>query len=174
MYTQKQTAAEIINHLGLEQHIEGGYFKETHRSNQTIIVNRNGQPSPESAATSIQYLLNKDEQGYSAWHRITDDETWYYQGGQPMLVHYFTDDGKLNTIKLGNPIIDSEAHNQLTVPRNHWFAAEVGADSGYSLVGCAVAPAFAYERFELATEEQLLAEFPQHAAIIKRLVQQSE
>lgn len=39
----------------------------------------------------------------------------------------------------------------------------------HRLVGCAVAPAFKYEGFELANRQRLLSEYPQHSVLIKRL-----
>ena len=164
-----QSCQELIELLGLERHIEGGYFKETHRSSQQVIVKRGGHDSVESAGTSIQFLLNKDEGGFSAWHQIEDDETWYYQGGQPMLVHYLDQNKQLITTLLGDPLGHPGSTNQLTVPRNHWFSAEVGAKNGFSLVACSVSPAFDFKRFKLADREQMLLEFPQHQDIIIRL-----
>lgn len=163
------SCSDVITLLGLEKHIEGGYYKETHRSTQEVTVKRDGIDSIESSGTSIQFLLNKDEGGFSAWHRIEDDETWYYQGGEPMLVHYFSQDGSLITTLLGDPLKHSGSTNQFTVPRNHWFSAEVGADNGFSLVACSVSPAFDFKRFKLANRDVMLQEFPEHTEIITRL-----
>jgi adenosylhomocysteine nucleosidase len=165
------TCTDIIAHLGLKQHIEGGYYKETHRSTQQIKIDRNGTMSAEPAGTAIQFLLNKDENGFSAWHRISDDEVWYYQAGQPMLIHYIDITGKLVSTLIGNPLEHPGCTNQLVVPHKCWFAAEVGANQGFSLVGCSVSPAFDFTRFELADRDTLIAEYPEHSDIIARLTQ---
>jgi hypothetical protein len=58
---------------------------------------------------------------------------------------------------------------QVVIEPEQWFAAELPGKKGFSLVGCAVAPAFKFENFELAKKDELLREFPQHGALIKRL-----
>ena len=51
------TPEDIIDNLGLEPHLEGGWFRETYRV------------APGAAAsTAIYYLLKADEQ--SRWHRV--------------------------------------------------------------------------------------------------------
>ncbi|EDQ00215.1 hypothetical protein KT99_04862 [Shewanella benthica KT99] len=41
--------------------------------------------------------------------------------------------------------------------------------SGFSLVGCMVSPGFTFDDFELFSQESLLAEYPQHEEVIRRL-----
>lgn len=54
------------------------------------------------------------------------------------------------------------------VPAGCWFGAEP-AGHDYALVGCTVAPGFDFTDFELAERAQLLACYPQHADLIRRL-----
>jgi predicted cupin superfamily sugar epimerase len=39
----------------------------------------------------------------------------------------------------------------------------------FSLVGCTVAPGFDFKDFEMASRDALLAEFPEHAVLIKEI-----
>ena len=67
------SAADIIRHLQLRPHPEGGHFREVFRSTETV------QPvdgrSPRAALTTIDFLLARGE--CSAWHRVRSDEAWH-------------------------------------------------------------------------------------------------
>jgi hypothetical protein len=58
---------------------------------------------------------------------------------------------------------------QVVILPEQWFAAELPSKKGYCLVGCAVAPAFSFENFELGQKEALMQQFPQYAELIERL-----
>ena len=73
-------------------------------------------------------------------------------------------DGALSEHHLG-----PDGEMQVVINPEEWFAAEIPGKKGFSLVGCAVAPAFTFENFELAVKEELLAAFPRHRALIERL-----
>jgi predicted cupin superfamily sugar epimerase len=57
---------------------------------------------------------------------------------------------------------------QHVVPAGVWQAA-VPAGSRFTLCGCTVAPGFDFADFEMPARAELLARFPQHAALIERL-----
>ncbi len=80
-----------------------------------------------------------------------------------MDIHIIDEEGVLQTHRLGDSSL------QLVVPADRWFAAEPIPGSSYCLVACAVAPAFVYERFELANCQSLQSQFPQHSSLICRL-----
>ena len=58
---------------------------------------------------------------------------------------------------------------QVVIHPEQWFAAEIPSKEGFCLVGCAVAPAFTFENFELGCKETLLQRFPKYAELIGRL-----
>ena len=58
---------------------------------------------------------------------------------------------------------------QVVIHPEQWFAAEIPSKKGFCLVGCAVAPAFSFENFELGHKDVLMQQFPQHAELIARL-----
>ena len=65
--------------------------------------------------------------------------------------------------------LSADDEMQVIIESEQWFAAELPGKKGFSLVGCAVAPAFKFDNFELANKDDLLREFPQHRATIERL-----
>jgi predicted cupin superfamily sugar epimerase len=56
---------------------------------------------------------------------------------------------------------------QAVVPAGVWQAAEPERDA--VLCGCTVAPGFEFADFEIGSGEALAAEFPDDAALIRRL-----
>ena len=55
------------------------------------------------------------------------------------------------------------------VPAGCWFGASLNQASGYSLVGCIVAPGFDFADFQLAERKELIELFPKHRSIIEHL-----
>lgn len=144
-----------IEELGLIQHPEGGYFKETYRSELSLLndIKKEGFEGERNALTSIYFLLPFDE--YSAWHRIKSDEMWYYHSGNPLNVHVILPDGTYHCYRLG---LDLEKGEQpfCWVPKEAIFASENrNFTKGYSLVSCAVSPGFDFQDFELIQANEL-------------------
>lgn len=160
-------AAEYwVKKLNLEKHPEGGYFKEVYRSGE--LLSSNALPfrykSDRCFATSIYFLLKRME--FSSFHRIQSDETWHFYVGSTLELYVLGEDGTLTTILLGRNF-DKGENLQITIPRNHWFAARVIDPDHFALLGCTVAPGFHFEDFELANRKSLIQEFPQHKNIIR-------
>lgn len=146
-------AKEIVQKLGLQAHPEGGFYKETYRSAQTIETDRN---EIRNISTAIYFLLENDNR--SLFHRIQSNELWFFHQGEPLEI-VFIKDGVLTTIILGNRFDDGEVL-QATIPENTWFASGVKNSNGYSLVSCTVAPGFDFADFELAKRGNLIQEYP--------------
>lgn len=177
-----------IGKLRLEPHPEGGYFRQTYRSDLMIA----GEALPgfggaRAASTAIYFLLEGET--FSAFHRLQSDEMWHFYAGSPLEVHVIDPAGSYSTLLMGS---DPDAGQvfQAVVPAGCWFGAEVGenphfcqrrAEMGhppyptplphlpYALVGCTVAPGFDFADFELARAKDLSAAYPQHREIIRRL-----
>ena len=58
---------------------------------------------------------------------------------------------------------------QVLIQPEQWFAADIPSKHGFCLVGCAVAPAFRFENFELAKKDELLKLYPQYKELIERM-----
>lgn len=162
--------AYYIDRLELQAHPEGGYFKESYRSDE--ILRKADLPDRFSGdrnmATAIYFMLTADN--FSAFHRIRSDETWHFYQGAPIRVHVLHDAGKLESIVLGRNL-EKDQHLQFTVPANTWFASEMLADASddFALAGCTVAPGFDFADFEMADRAALLEEYPEHRETIERL-----
>ncbi len=155
-------AADFIRALNLQPHPEGGWFREIYRSGEqldgALLPARYG--GARAFATSIYYLLEANQ--FSAFHRLNSDEIWYHHAGGDMELVRLTPDGALVHEQIG----PTSARWQTVIPRGDWFAARPAPQAPFSLVGCAVAPGFAFDDFELADRAALLARYPAHAETI--------
>ena len=142
-----KNAPLLIQKLNLLPHPEGGYYRETYRSQDS---------------TGIFYLLRKGEK--SSLHRIKSDEMWHFYAGDSLMVVELLEDGAVQETLL------SSDRFQHVVPANRWFGAYLPEGSEFALVGCTVAPAFRFEDFELAKKDVLLASHPSARDIIQRLI----
>jgi len=151
-----------IENIGMLEHPEGGYFKETFRSEK--VFHPEGFLGERNFATSIYFLLEKNN--VSHFHRIKSDEIWYYHAGSPLHVYVIYPNGELKELKIGPNLKDGEVL-QAIVPANTIFGST--CTNEYSLVGCMVSPGFDFNDFELFPTSQLLDLYPQHKTIIKVL-----
>ena len=156
--------AYFIQHLHLQPHPEGGFYRETYRAGEVIPAG--ALPTRFSGArnfsTAIYYLLQQGD--FSAFHRIQSDECWHFYAGDTLLIHVIENDGKYYCIRLGNNIAAGETF-QFVVPARAWFASEPAPNSAFTLAGCTVAPGFDFADFEIAERKNLLAAYPQHSGI---------
>lgn len=163
------TAQDFIDHLQLQPHPEGGFYKETYRSSGIIpgaALQQGNFSGDRSYSTAIYFLLQQRD--FSAFHRIKSDECWHFYAGDALLVHVIDRLGNYTCTRLGKDVEGGDTL-QFVVPANAWFASEPAPGSAFALVGCTVAPGFAFDDFEMAEEKTLLQEFPQHLALVTRL-----
>lgn len=153
-----------VDKLGLIPHPEGGYYKETYRSDVEIEVIQD--INKRNISTGIYYLL--DQNDYSSFHRIKSDEMWHFYAGDGLDIPVIHPNGVLETLRLGLDLDKGQLPQQV-VPAGSWFAAENSNKSSFSLVGCTVAPGFDFNDFEMADPDSLLADYPQHNEFINRL-----
>jgi len=161
-------ASEWIDALGLVPHVEGGYYREMYRSGEVLPADVLPQrySGPRCFSTAIYFLLKSDQ--VSRLHRLRTDEIWHFYAGSPLTLHLLTPDGEYQAIHLGaDP--DAAQCFQAVIPAGVWFGATVDAPDSFTLVGCTVAPGFDFADFELGRREKMLAGFPQHADLLKRL-----
>lgn len=162
------TADDYVRHLQLLPHPEGGFYKETYRSPETITASalpaRFG--GDRKFSTAIYFLLPQGN--VSVFHKIKSDECWHFYTGGPLLIHMLDGNSNYKCITLGNNTAAGELL-QYVVPANTWFASEPAPQTAFSLTGCTVAPGFDFIDFEIADKKFLLSQYPQHAEVINRL-----
>ncbi|WP_299827051.1 cupin domain-containing protein [uncultured Roseobacter sp.] len=129
------TAQEIIAHLELMPHPEGGHFR------QTWVAENDGRPS----GTCIYFLLAAGEASH--WHRVDATEIWLYHAGAPLVLSLSETDSGPAQDHLLTPDLTKGAP-QIIVPENHWQAAR--STGNFTLVSCTVSPGFQFEGFTLA------------------------
>ncbi len=159
---------ELIRRFDLKPHPEGGYFRETYRSEGRIpegILPQN-YSGERNFSTSIYFLLTSDM--FSAFHKINQDEIWHFYAGAPLRIHCISEEGQYEAYDMGTDF-DSNLVPQAVIPGGSWFAAETLLPNSYSFVGCTVAPGFDFDDFVLPTQKELLYKFPDHQLLIKRL-----
>eukprot|EP00850_Spirogloea_muscicola_P007871 SM000041S15430 [mRNA] locus=s41:15162:16016:- [translate_table: standard] len=173
-------ARQLVAQLRLQPHPEGGFFAETLRDTSVHLPQSALPPSylvGRAVSTAIYFLLPAGS--VSRLHRMPAAEVWHFYLGEPLTVVELGEDGNVKQTVLGK---DLAAGQQLqhVVPPGVWFGSHptlepVGTTSTrdpeahFSLVGCTVAPAFAFDDFELADRAQLLAEYPGLADLVTHL-----
>lgn len=162
------TARGWIDHLDLDAHPEGGYYRETYRTAESIPEDAlpGRFDGARNVAALIYFLLPADS--FSALHRIRQDEAWHFYAGDPLTLHQILPDGSYRTHMLGRDVAEGQRLHTV-VPAESWFGATVNAEEGYTLVGCTTAPAFDFADFELADREALVTAHPQHQQVIEQL-----
>ncbi|GLB52286.1 hypothetical protein NBRC110019_13250 [Neptunitalea chrysea] len=155
----------IIKQLQLEAHPEGGYYRETYRSEETILEGnlQDVYSGDRNVSTCIYFLLPSNE--FSAFHKINQDEIWHFYEGSTIRLVMISEAGELSEVRIGRNITQGEVP-QFVVPKNYWFAAKVIAKDSFALAGCTVAPGFDFRDFTMPTREELLKFFPQHTETI--------
>ncbi|MEZ5780022.1 MAG: cupin domain-containing protein [Paracoccaceae bacterium] len=133
------TADEIISHLSLAPHPEGGWYR------QTWVAETKGRPT----GTCIYFLLKAGERSH--WHRVDAAEIWHYYAGATLIISISEKvTGPASDSRLGRALLDGE-RPQILVPAHHWQAARTTGD--WTLVGCTVSPGFRFDGFELAAPD---------------------
>jgi hypothetical protein len=146
-------AKTYIEKLQLESHPEGGYYRQ---------VFGNDASGKKDVSTIYYMLTDIDMSAFHCLHGMT--EIWYYHAGEPLNIYVIDTDGKLTVHNLS-----PDGEMQVVIHPEQWFAADIPSKEGFCLVGCAVAPAFTFENFELGRKEELLQRFPQHSEVIQKL-----
>ena len=176
------SVAELVSRLNLVPHPEGGFYAETFRDCGTIpdspALSARGFSGTRCFSTAILFLLPTG--AVSKLHRIVSAECWHHYLGDPLTVLQLdrSAPGHVRRTVLGPDLLGGQ-RVQHVVPGGCWFGALLTAEDsscsaaerafGYALVGCTVAPGFDFADFELATQEQMLAQFPDAADVVRRL-----
>ena len=164
-------AAALVAKYALQPHPEGGFFRETFRSPQSLTRSKDG--AQRSCATSILYLLAAGDR--SLLHRIQSDELWYHHAGGGLEVceltppeHSGADAAARVTLLAPGDSAEGAGAGVvfLAVPAHTYFGARCSAANaeGFALVSCVVAPGFDFADWEMEGAAALRAAFPGAAA----------
>lgn len=134
----------LARELGLEPHPEGGWYRRTWTSPETVAL-PDGRVRP--TATAILFHLPAGQS--SAWHRVRSAEVWCAHTGAVVLEMGGSGErpgpATASATVCGDP---AEGVPQVVVPAGTWQRTRPSADD--ALVTCVVSPGFDFADFELA------------------------
>lgn len=138
---------EWIRRLDLAPHPEGGWFRETWRSELTLAPAAlpPHYDGPRAAGTAILFALLPGEE--SAWHTVRSAELWLHHRGSPVALEFGPDQPGATTFLLGSDV-EVGQHPQVLVPAGHWQRARPRGTEP-ALVSCVVVPGFDFADFAL-------------------------
>lgn len=131
---------QIIRHLALAPHPEGGHYRETCRMGPA-----EGSEG-RAFGTCIYFLLSAGERSH--WHHVDATEIWHFYAGAPLILSISKTESGPKTDHILGPDLTTGALPQRIVPPLHWQSARTTGD--WTLVGCTVSPGFEFEGFTLA------------------------
>ena len=87
-----RSAEYWVSHLNLQPHPEGGFYKETYRSKESIPENGlSGEfKGSRNFSTAIYFLLRSKDR--SLFHRIRSDELWHFHDGSSLTIYILEKD----------------------------------------------------------------------------------
>lgn len=151
---------QLIQQFKLIPHPEGGWYRETYRSESKI------DSKERDLCTSIYFLIT--DNNVSKFHRIKSDELWFFHEGTGLTIHVLDSDDGYKKIELGTEFSKNQCPFGL-VFANQIFGSTVDVNNGYAFVSCVVSPGFDFKDFELFNSEELLSKYPDNEEIIQRL-----
>ncbi|MDX8146769.1 cupin domain-containing protein [Lentzea sp. BCCO 10_0061] len=139
------TPEQLISALNMQElPVEGGYFAQTHRSEEV---------------SAIAYLLRRPD--FSGMHVLKHLEIYHFHAGSPLRMLLLHPDGTVTELVL------SESNPQVVVPAGVWQGSTPAGD--WSLVGTVVVPPYTDNIVEFGHADDLCARYPSHAAVIRPL-----
>jgi predicted cupin superfamily sugar epimerase len=146
------SAREIIRRLRLKPlPPEGGFFRETHRTN---------------LSTAIYYLLTPDT--VSRLHRLPGPEVFHFYLGDPVTMLLLYPDRRSAVVALGTNIAAGQRVQQV-VPGRVWQGAFLRPGGRFALLGTTMAPGFAPSDYESGNRATLVRRYPRRKTLIVRL-----
>lgn len=165
------TAKELMKKYSMSEHPENGAFVENHYENDS--ANR-------ASSGSIYYYVAPGER--TAFHKIDCDEYWCYVCGAPLDLCCIDEDGLVSFARLG---IENNSSSLASAPMHYFKKGTIFAskntlpqrkiatyvDDGTpdtmlpsepdgTFIICITVPRFTYEGFEMFSDEEILATYP--------------
>ncbi len=139
------TPEQLIQDLGMQElPVEGGYFAQTHRSEEV---------------SAIAYLLRRPD--FSGMHALEHVEIYSFHAGSPLQMLLLYPDGSVQ-----QPLL-SESNPQVVVPAGVWQGSAPAGE--WSLVGTVVVPPYTDDIVSFGHADDLCARYPSHASEIRPL-----
>jgi len=146
---------------------EGGFFRETYRSRWHVAEEYlpEGMRGSRSIGTAIYFLITPET--FSALHRMPGTEIFHFYLGDPVVMLQLLRDGSSQTITIG-PDLAAGQRPQAVVRGHVWQGSRLAPGGKWALMGTTMAPGFDYKDFELGKREELAAQYPSVAELIRQ------
>jgi predicted cupin superfamily sugar epimerase len=155
------TAEELIATLNLRPlPVEGGFYRETYRSDLLLPAASLacGYEEARAASTAMYYLLTPTT--FSALHRLPADEVYHFYLGDPVELVLLDPRAGSGTVVALGPDLASGQRPQALAPRSVWQGSALKPGGKVALLGTTVAPGFEFADYEAGDRAALLAAFP--------------
>ncbi len=163
------SAEQVIALLRLEPlDQEGAYFRRVLESDLRIPAGALPAPLDGARRTySAIYALITPE-GFSAMHRLANDEIWAFLAGDALEQLRLFPDGRGEVVQLG---ADPAAGQRLldTAPARCWQGTRLRSGGRWALFANVLAPEFVWGDFELGDRAALSRQYPAYAREIAAL-----
>ena len=158
--------------------LEGGYFKETYRSAETIqgLARDGGQ---RHCLSIIYYLIAPELGGKNYIHINKSNNTHFFHDGWPAKYTLVSPDGKLEEFILG-PDIGRGQVPQFTAPGGYLKAAKIlenetkyakfPGEIPFTLISEAVSPGFDYRDRHVPTGKEVKAMHPELWSVLEEYI----
>lgn len=165
------TPRQIIEQLGLEPlPLEGGLFRQTYRSPETIsrqhLPERYQGDKPFS--TAIFYLLTADADSFSALHKLPTDEMYHFYLGDPVELLQLHPDRTSRRVILGQDLLAGQKLQHL-VPHGVWQGSHLIPGGHFALLGTTMAPGYTPEDYVGGDAGELIVQYPDRVELIRQL-----
>jgi predicted cupin superfamily sugar epimerase len=166
-----RNAPEIIAALGLQPHpTEGGFFRETYRSAESIPAQSlpagYAAAAARSIGTAIYYLLTADT--FSELHRLPTEEVFHLYMGGPVRMLQLAHGEPAREVVLGTDLAAGQ-RPQVVVPAGVWQGSRLEPGVEFALLGATMAPGFDYADYEQGDRARLIELYPDCAERIRQL-----
>lgn len=154
--------AALMAHFQFEAlPVEGTLFRSTYRSAAEL---PNGGP----VGTAMIGMYCENPLSLSCFHRLQHDEVWHFYGGDPFVLYLLHPDGSSEEVIMGSNPLQGQ-HIQYLIPAHTWQGACLQEGGRYALFGCTMSPGFTGTCFEGGLANELITQYPDRAAIIRKL-----
>jgi uncharacterized protein len=159
------TAEDVVRLLELKPlPIEGGYFRETYKTAESVSLPRYAGERP--LGTAIYFLLTPET--FSEMHRLAGDEVYHFYLGDPVELLQLTPDRRGELIVLGTEIGHGMKVQHL-VPGGCWQGSRLKRGGTFALMGTTMSPGFDFADYASGNREELQAGWPERRELIGEL-----
>jgi predicted cupin superfamily sugar epimerase len=146
--------------------IEGGFFRETYRSRWNVSAEYlpDGFAGSRSIGTAIYYMITPET--FSTLHRLPGTEVFHFYLGDPALMLQLLPDGSSRTITLGSDLANGQ-QPQVVVRGQVWQGCRLAPGGSFALMGTTMSPGFDYADYATGDRDQLSAQYPGAAHMIR-------